>query len=438
MSTKKFLCLLLATCMLLIAPLCFAACGDEASDTSSATSKTSSTASKTESTVSNASGAADSSAATEESSADDTSDTSTEQTPEKPDFISNFVSIGTVDVTVRATSSNAIRLTGVDKEVLVYGDIVLYGNGSDLPEEIPADFSAAVFTYDGVLFGYAKTAYYDDAAAADLSIPDDGFVIIAHASQDTYIERMKKVDDQTTVFPHGLHLYKDGDYEVKRAIKSPTIDGKFSESEWNAYLIDNIDSENEAWSYAQFEKDHYYSTANYYTTYDDQYLYLCVVVSSPYHYCPITPSTAGNMYQYECIQAKVSTVSPDGEYIAEHYDHVIDGKATQEGVVRAYGFAANDSNETCYYESGYTSNFIGKVACSRDDGAQQTVYEVAFAWEEFDITPESGMQLGLTFSINSTNEEDVASGVWKNITYRCGGGVIGRNDWSKIPVITLK
>ena len=47
------------------------------------------------------------------------------------------------------------------------------------------------------------------------------------------------------------------------------------------------------------------------------------------------------------------------------------------------------------------------------------------------------MTLGLTFSINSTNEEDVSAGVWKNITYRQGGGVIGRNDWSKIPAVTL-
>ena len=53
------------------------------------------------------------------------------------------------------------------------------------------------------------------------------------------------------------------------------------------------------------------------------------------------------------------------------------------------------------------------------------------------FAPEAGMKLGLTFSINSTNEEDIDAGVWKNITYRNGGGVIGRNDWSKIPVITL-
>ena len=56
---------------------------------------------------------------------------------------------------------------------------------------------------------------------------------------------------------------------------------------------------------------------------------------------------------------------------------------------------------------------------------------------ELGITPEKGMEMGLTFSINSTNEEDISKNVWKNITYRCGGGVIGRNDWSKIPAVKL-
>ena len=58
----------------------------------------------------------------------------------------------------------------------------------------------------------------------------------------------------------------------------------------------------------------------------------------------------------------------------------------------------------------------------------------AIPFAEFEITPEKGMELGFTFSVNSTNEVDK---VWKNVTYRNGGGIIGRNDWSKIPVITL-
>ena len=92
----------------------------------------------------------------------------------------------------------------------------------------------------------------------------------------------------------------------------------------------------------------------------------------------------------------------------------------------------NDSGETCYY--GVTD---AKVACSRDDGEQITVYEVAVSFAELGVTPEKGTEMGLAFSVNSTNDEDVAKKVWKNITARNGGGIIGRNDYAKIPVITL-
>ncbi|MBR4467019.1 MAG: hypothetical protein IKS34_01815, partial [Clostridia bacterium] len=68
---------------------------------------------------------------------------------------------------------------------------------------------------------------------------------------------------------------------------------------------------------------------------------------------------------------------------------------------------------------------------------QKTVYEVAIPFSEYGIQPKKGMKIGVTFSVNSTNANDIAKKVWKNITYRDGGGVIGRNDWAKIPVITL-
>ena len=120
-----------------------------------------------------------------------------------------------------------------------------------------------------------------------------------------------------------------------------------------------------------------------------------------------------------------------------NFDHVANGKAVSDGVLHAYGFAANDSNETCFYETGKITTFPGIAGCSRDDAAQRTVYEVGFPWSEFELTPEEGMRLGLTFSINSSNEDDLANSIFKNLIYRCGGGVIGRNDWSKLPVITL-
>lgn len=435
---KRFLTLLLAAIMV----FALAACS-EAEDTSSTASSSAPVSSEAPATSSEEESSeapseepseAPSEAPSEEPSETPSEDTSSEEPEEQtpPETINKFVSIGTVAVADRATGTNAIPLTGVDVE-LSYGAVVLYTEEYGLVDaEELADFAVVAFTYDHEYFGYVKTAFYEVGEAEDLTADEDGFLIAIHSCQETSISRAKDIADGTTVFPHGLHLYDGVDYDVDKAETAPTIDGVVADGEWDDYFIDHIDAENEAWSYAQFEKDHYYATADYYVTYDDTYLYLCVVVQSPYHYCPITQDKAGDMWQYECIQVKYCAESPAGEYISENFDHVINNTANKDGIIRSCGFAVNDNGDTCFY--GVTD---AQVACSRDDGEQVTVYEVAVSFAELGVTPEEGTQMGLTFSVNSTNEADVANKVWKNITYRCGGGVIGRNDWSKIPVITL-
>ncbi len=428
---KKFLAMLLATLMV----FALAACTEEpaeVSSTSSAAGVSSEAPTSSEEAVSTESSEAESSEeASEDTSSEDTSSEDTEA-PEVPAFLNKFVSIGTVSTNDRATGSNAIPLTGVNED-LAYGAVILYTEEYGMPaaDEL-ADFAVVVFTYDHTYFGYVKTAFYEVGAAEDTAIDEDGFAIAIHSYHANYITRAKDIKEGITVFPHGLHLYTGVDYDVDKTAAAPTIDGVFDEAEWEDYYIDHIDAENEGWSYAQFEKDNYYATADYYVTYDDTYLYLCVVVQSPYHYCPISTDKASDMWQYECIQVKYSAESPAGDYISEHFDRVIDKTADNEKVVISCGFAVNDSGETCYY--GTTG---GKVACSRDDAEQLTVYEVAFPFAELGVTPEEGMELGLAFSINSTNKDDISKGIWKNITARNGGGIIGRNDYAKIPVITL-
>ena len=357
-----------------------------------------------------------------------------------PPFGINFLSFGAVDTKVNATSANACQLTGVNVP-LSYGAVVLYtyAYDDDFKEGANlADFAAASFEYNEKKFDYFKTDFYDvGKIPAKFALPDDGFVVLIHKEQEKVLSTLKNLDGETVVFPHGVQPCADIAYTVKKVKGKVEIDGKFSDSEWKEYYIDSVGADNPLWSYAQFEKDNYYSTAEYYAAYDDEYLYLCVVVSSPYHYCPVTQANASGMWQYECIQVKFSSVSPASDYILENFDHVANNAAVKGGTVRSYGFAANDENETCFYESGFTTTFTGKAGCSRDDSKQLTVYEVALPWAEQSITPAKGMEFGLTFSINSTNADDVSKGVWKNITYRNGGGVIGRNDWSKMPVITL-
>lgn len=427
---------LLSIVLVLVLVFALASCGGNGDDSiSSASSTASSKADSSEATSS------EEVTSSEETSGDTSSDDTSsggETTDTPPAFLDNFLSVGAVDVKVTAASDNAIRLTGVDAE-LTYGSIVLFTSdyGILTADEL-AEYAVAEFTYSQEYFGYVKTAFYAVGEAEEMDTPADGFVLALHSYQETYIDRVEALTATDTVYPHGLRLYDGLDYSVAKAETAPAIDGVFTEGEWDDYFVDDVDAENPAWSYAQFEKDNYYATASYYTTYDDQYLYLCVVVNSPHHYCPIVQEKAGDMWQYECIQVKVSSQSPDSEYILQNFDHVANNTAVKEGVVRSYGFAVNDDGDTCYYESGFTTTFTGRAACSRDDANQLTVYEVAIPFAEFEITPESGMTLGLTFSINSTNESDVDAEIWKNITYRHGGGVIGRNDWSKIPVITLE
>lgn len=428
---------LIAFSLALVMLFALAACGDETETSSTAPQTESSTATSSEAVSSEAESSVEESSEAESSDEASSEDTSSEDVLEAPEFIANFLSIGAVDTKVNKTSATAIPLTGVDSD-LVYGSIVLFSEeygtvyGDDL-----AEYAVAEFTYSQEYFGYVMTAFYAVGEAEDVSAPEDGFVLALHSYQETYIARTEALTETDTVYPHGLKLSDVVDYDISKAETAPTIDGTFTEAEWEDFFVDDVDAENSAWSYAQFEKDNYYATAKYYSTYDDTYLYLCVVVTSPYHYCPITPADAGGMWQYECIQVKVSSEDPNGEYIGTNFDHVANNTAVKEGIVRSYGFAVNDVGETCFYESGFTTEFTGLAGCSRDDGNQTTVYEVAIPFAEFGITPEAGMTMGLTFSINSTNEEDVENGVWKNITYRHGGGVIGRNDWSKIPAVTF-
>ena len=174
-----------------------------------------------------------------------------------------------------------------------------------------------------------------------------------------------------------------------------------------------------------------------FATYDDEYFYFGVIVDSPYHENSLTAENATNMYNYESIQVNITSVAPNGDYISEHWDNVIDGDAVSTGVVRQYGFCVNDDGETLshvWMPNGGTHE--GEVVCYRDDANGKTYYEVAIPWSEcgsaenpVDVT--EGGQFGFSVSINSGNN------TFKNILLRDGGGIIGLNDWTKVPVITF-
>jgi hypothetical protein len=138
---------------------------------------------------------------------------------------------------------------------------VLYSNdfGSIDADEVK-DFAVAIFTYSHEVFEYLLTDFYEVGKAGDFEAPEDGFAVVIHKSQADYINRAKALDKKTPVFPHGVHLYTEADYEIDKAKTAPTIDGVFNKSEWKDYLIEKVDSSNHNWSYAQFETNNYYAT----------------------------------------------------------------------------------------------------------------------------------------------------------------------------------
>ncbi|HBR30892.1 MAG TPA: hypothetical protein DD733_02295, partial [Clostridiales bacterium] len=243
-------------------------------------------------------------------------------------------------------------------------------------------------------------------------------------------------------FVHGIQI-GDVSISLKKATTAPKIDGNVSAAEYGAAKW-VVNENNKLWDYSQFEVGNYYETAEVYSTYDNNNLYLGVVVNIPYHYCPVTQDTAVSIWKYTCIQVQICAEDPLGEYISEHFDWVTDKKSTDENVVRQYGFSVNGEGETVYTVwQGTPATFDGSVKCIRDDDAQVTYYEVSIPWselgsEEHPFSLADADRIGLSVSINSTSEEDSAADKWKNLKLRDGGGIIGRNDFSKIASVELK
>ena len=257
--------------------------------------------------------------------------------------------------------------------------------------------------------------------------------------QTQAIANLKNYSADSVVHVYGVQIADVG-FTVQKIDTAPTIDGSVSEDEWGAPIF-VVDEKNELWAYSKFKVNEYYATADVYARCDDENLYFAVVVESPYHYCPLTADNPTGMWEYECIQVNVVDQSPLSDYMLEHFNRETDKTAETEGHVRQYGFAvSSDTGETLSTVFvGTSTEFTGEACVTRDSENTLTTYEVAIPWSEIGVeSTESGTQFGLSFSINSTNEEDNAKGTWKNIVLRDGGGIINRNDWSKIPVATIE
>ena len=447
---KKYLILFLIISVV----LCFVSCGGS-EDTPSASSEDSGTVSESTSSAESAAAPSEEPApvsseeiieSSEEESKEESVEVSEEPGIEVADFITQYVSfsatiddVGEALIKARCTDATSVRVTGVNEgavdniaSVLVFnfdysGFTIASENGSY------DDYAVYVLEYNPQTFHYEKTQSYkvEDEGKNSVQIPSDGFVLAIHSYFDDYIKAVDAAAEGQAFFPHGFRATNIVDAEISRM--SPMVDGEVTEEEYGGLTWD-IYPESGLANFGQFEVENYYASGKVHFCYDEDYLYVGVIVSSPYHNNPLTQDNASGMWKYECIQINTTSVSPAGEYFFENWDNAVNSKAVNDGMVRQYGFAVNDEGESIscvWIPSGAT--FGGETVCVRDDGEQTTVYEAKIPWGEIlgDIEPKEGTVLGVSISLNAGND------TFKNILLRDGGGIIGLNDWTKVPVITL-
>ncbi len=422
----------------------FVACGagDEESN------PTFSTASKTE----DDSSAADTSKT--ESSKDESSDTSSEAVV-PVEYTNKFISWGDYTKTDRtkvvATGATSLQLSKINEPVGERDNGVftsVYGRTIEAEGQDYANYAVAVFEYDHSKFSYIKTSFANAGEAdAKTAIPEDGFVVVVWKDNTAKISAIESADNTIAFFPHGFVANNGLDTKIKAAKATPVIDGKISSGEYGSVVWD-IKPENELVSYAQFEVNNYYATAEVYMTYDANRLYLGVVVDTPMHDNICNADSAAQMYKYDCIQVNLSAFGADSEYIGENWEFVRATKdmTSQDNTVRQYGFAVNNDGETVthvWLPDGAVPNNCDAF-CVYDEGAGKIYYEAAIGWDELGTSdfpveaPVKGDEIGVSVSINCSNfDEELQQPSLKSIFLRDGGGIIGINDWTKIPTITL-
>ncbi len=446
---KKFLAIILVCFM----TLSFVACGGDGDEGSAAFSNTENS---TNNDTSKNDSSKDDTSKTE--SSDASSDASSEVSDEPVDgvvYTDKFVSwveytklmdtsTATIRASLKSTDPTSLRLSKIN-EAVGEGDNGIftsaYGETIEAEDQSYGNYAVAVVTYDHSKFSYIKTAFYK-AGEADpkTAIPEDGFVIVIWKGNAAKINAIEAANTDMAFFAHGIVVNNGLDAKIKAAATAPVIDGQISSAEYGS-AVWNIDDDNELVSYIQFEVGDYYASADVYLTYDAKNLYIGVIVDSPTHFNNLPAESATSMWKLECIQVNLSAYPANSEYISENWDYATNQTAVSDNAMRQYGFAVNDDGETidCVYMPSGTVDNNYTVKCVRDDAASKTYYEAAIAWDELGSgsnpfkAPVKGDQIGVSVSINCGNEEKA----FKTIQLRDGGGIIGINDWSKIPTITL-
>ena len=463
--------------LILVCFMAFAAvaCSDDATESSQSTSST--VEEKSEATESSVAEKSEAEASKEESSeapAESSDAESTVESSEVPDessdpestvessdasskdeeigdvkFLSQFVSwkkhygVKEEIYEVVNTDPTSLMLSKVNSSDIVAGDIAAftsdYGSDIEADDQDYADFAVVVFEYDHEIFSYVKKSFAKVGEADDgIKIPQDGYVVAIHKTYEDKISAIEALDSATAFFPHGFIASDALNAKIDKAKTAPKLDGMVSASEYGGKLLWDIMPDNESVSYYQFEVNDYYATAKVYATYDDKNLYIGVIVDSPHHYNTLFQDNASGMWQYECIQLQFSSIAPNDEYYFDNWDGIRKKDAANANIVRQTGYAVNEEGDTL------TTVWIGKAdaghqaKCVRDDANAKTYYEIVIPWSDLGsgddvVDVKKGSSFGFALSINCGSETIP----FRNIVLRDGGGIMGLNDWTKIPTITL-
>lgn len=384
-------------------------------------------------------------------------DASEDKKPEASNFLTQYVSwvrpyYGTAEephiVNVKPTDAAAVALNKLNAPV-AEGEIGAFtkGNAIQLAEGADvANFAVAVLEYNHTVFGYVKKEIQlPGSANLDTAVPEDGFILVIAKKNQSKINMINAAAEDVAFYPHGFAVNNELDAEIKKAATAPVLDGKVTAAEYGE-AIWTADKDAKLFSYGQFEVNKYNVSADIYMTWDDEYLYLGAVVDTPDHFNTCTNADTSNMYIHTAIQVMVSAVSPKDEYVtggAWDFYHNTDINNVKN-LLRSYAYGYNHvtgESVQCLYNGDKANNPDDSKTLNGREG-QITTYEVAIPWTDFGnaenaVEIKSGAQIGLGISINSGTEQTVAAGKIQALCMRDGGGIIGENDATKIPTITL-
>ena len=430
--------------MLLVFVLAFAfvACNNNTDDTSkpdpasSAAPAESKPEEKSEEASKEDSKPAEESSKAEESSEEESQpEESSEPGPELPEYNDAFVYVAGQNLNMTEKDSASIRLTKIN-DTPEAGDVVVFtpefGSTIEVDGETYADYAILVVEYNPELYKYYKKEIINldsDADKSKIAIPSDGFVVAIHKDQAKPLAALKLVKDDVEIYPYGFQPITFA-YDVKKTDAPFEIDGVLDER-WSDFLIDDIKEDNVNWDFSQFEKNDFSITAQYYMAYSDTGVYFAVVVNTTScGFMPgISASNGGDMYKYTCIQVNTLDQSPLSEYMLAN-------AGLQNG-----SDDGNSYHVIWWGGSHPTLSEDAEYAVIYDNALETVTYEVYLPYEEINIDPAEigpGYKFSISISINSSSKEDVKADKWKNIKARNGGGIIGMNEFTKMPVCTMQ